>query len=652
MTSGADVSDKVTMTRSWSGRADLEELFWDGQVVARPEGVTLCDRVVIADEIGRVIERFMGYADTAFEELTATTWARKTFQVPEPAMKDVSICIAGHRLRGRGKLAGSFNGVPFVFPARINCKWYSDWVILPAPGPLRRGRNELILHTTGSLVWRLYVEPCHLPNRSARSIDAGLNWDDEHLTSGGFVDGEYTVRLSGKRLADEGVVTSPPIQVVPDGGAVAPAGRVTSVGFSANVHTPIEIRLGTGPWLDRPGVWTAWRSLSQPSVRALERDLDTPGPRFIQWRVRLRPRANRAPVLKKARLNVALEPSCRGPLPPIEVDGPATVLPGRHFAHQGTSPRLALIRKHFKLDQVYALGRSEWDSLLCLAAWVGHHASNRVHDPMLLPAQYELLHTLELGHARRTTVMCGQLAFATVQVAAAFGHTGRVVLRGNHLVTEFWSTSHRKWAVVDPMDQVWIAEKKRMSWTGGYGGYYHAGDGVPLSAIELGGIRGKVARRHFVWSTQDFEERAVTVSRDLRWYRKEISYPERNNYTDCSEPVFSADVFRFSGHLKYRHLDKPLMPWYWLYTARRGDVEWTVGETSAFLTATSAGRVCIQLRSQLPNTVGFQITPAGSREVEVSGDVYHWRVRGPTGITIQAVNALGQTGPGTDCRLA
>ena len=656
------------MTRSWDGPEQLEELFWSTEIVRIPDGLTLSDHCVVADEDGDVVEQFMGYADTAFEEITAATWARKTFDVPGPKIKDAVICIAGHRLRGRGKLAGAFNGVPFTWPARINCTpWYSDWVLIPAPAPLRKGANELILHTTGTLAWRLFIAPSMFPNRSARSADAGLTWDDEHLGLGGFIDGEYCIRLSGKRVADQGVVTSPPIQVVPDSKAktgtgtsgakrrracprfpVAPAGRVASLDVRTNCTSRVEVRLGTGPWLDRPGVWTRWGKLSASAARALERQLPGPGPRFVQFRITLTPGQRSAPVLKRVRLVAGLQPAADVPPPLVEIDKPPTVLSGRPFAHQRSSDKLAYLRKKYRLDKIFGAGRDEWDGLLRLAAWVGHYCGHRVKRVDLIPRPvYEVHSILELGHAKRTPVYCGGLAFVLVQLGAAFGLTGRVICRGNHLVTEFWSPVHQKWAVVDPMDQCHDPKTGEIKvWTEGFGGYYCRGDGVPMSAIELGAARGKVTRRHFVWKSGRYRTRPATVARDLRWFRREISYPERNNYTDATEPVFRADVFRYSGHLKYRRPGQAVMPWYPKFTSRRGDVEWTVGETSVFLTAMPGGEVLVQLRSQLPNTAAFDLGPLG----RINPDATTWDPAATDTLSIRAVNTLGQVGAATTWR--
>jgi hypothetical protein len=641
---------KRRMSRTWNGPEDLEGLFWSGRIARARDGLTLDQHCVIADELGRAVEEFMGYAETAFEEVTPTTWARKMFQVDNPDVRDATLCVAGTRLRGRGTLAGTFNGAPFTWPARANCRpWYSDWVLIPAPAPLREGENELILHTTRSLAWRLFVEPSVLPNQSARSTDAGLTWDDEHLGLGGFLDGEYVVRLSGRRPASEGTITSPPIQVASDDSSAPAVGRVGELKVTSNVRAGVHVRLGTGPWIGRHGVWTPWEEATPGAAAALEKTLAEPGPRFAQFRLTLTPNRRTLPTLRRVRLTASLEPAADRRPPAVEVEGPPTVLGGRHFAHQRLSKRLARLRRHFGLERVWAAGDDPWESLLHLAAWTGEYCSFREKGDLLIAARYDTLPLLELGHARRSRVMCGHLAFALVQLAASFGLTGRVLCRGNHLVTEFWSPVHRKWAVVDPMEPILERRTKRTVWTPGYAGFYHQG-GAPLSALELGEARGSVTRTNLVWRGPgrkgSRQGRRAMVEKDLRWYRREVSYPERNNFTDACEPVFFADVFRFSGHLKYRRPGRAVMPWYPTYTSRRGDLEWTVGETSVFLTALAGGEMLVQLRSQLPNTVAFDLGPLG----RVDGDTATWNPADTDTLTVRAVNALGQSGPPTVCR--
>jgi len=637
------------ITRSWRTPGELVSLFLSREIVQSSRGLTLSEHQVITDENGHVVDEFMGYADTAFEEISETTWVRKTFMVENPDIKDPTICIASALNPGNAtRLTGTFNGKPFSSQARFNCTpWYNFWTLIPVPSPLRKGANDLVLHTTGRGTWKLFIAPCPHPNRSARSVDAGLTWDDEHLGKAGFIDGEYCIRLSGQRTADHGSVASPPIQVRSD--SAAPTGRVRSLAVTAAGASTVEVRLGTGPWTDRAGVWTAWHKLSVPAVKRMEARLKEPGPRFVQFRIHLKSHNGRAPVLRSISLSASLEAAGGASAPAVAVRGPATILPGRSFAHQGASEKLAFLRKKFKLDRVFSAGKDPWDGLLRLVAWAGHFCTNRTNGVHLIPKPiYDAQQMLELGHEKRMAVHCGGLAYVVVQLASAFGITGRVVCRGNHLVTEFWSPVHRKWAVVDPMDNLRNPKTGKMNvWTGGYGAYYCGPDGLPMSAIELGNDRGKIRRRHFIWKTGAYRSRPATVARDLRWFRKEVSYPERNNYTDVAEPFFRGDVFRYSGHLKLRLPGLPEMPWYAKYTARPGDVEWTVGETSVFATTRSDGRVILQFRSQLPNTASYDLGPRG----QVEQDTYVWNPTKTGPLSVRAVNTLGQSGPETLCRM-
>jgi hypothetical protein len=635
------------MIREWQGSEQLDELFRNNDVVRSGNALTLDDHCVIADENGDAIEEFMGYADTAFEELSQTTWVRKFFEIDDPEIAEATLCIAGEKLRGSGTLAGTFNGVPFTARAAHNCApWYNYWVLCRLPAAPRRGRNELILHTTGSLVWRLFIVPSMLPNRSAKSIDSGLNWDDEHLGLGGFIDGEYVIRLSGKRFAAQGKITSPPVQVLPNRHTVAPSGRLAKLQVTADCPVKTEVRLGTGPWLDASGHWTPWTPLTSDTAGQLEKLLEAAGPRFLQFRLTLQRGRRGVPMLKRLVLRAKLDSATPSPPPAVKMVCPISVLPGRPFAHQRPSEKLQFYREHFELDKVFNQGTDTWDSLMRLAAWLGDYCTNRVNGVELIPNPvYETHFILELGHEKRTAVHCGALAFALVQIAAAFGLTGRVIFRGNHLVSEFWSPGHRKWAVVDPMDQLPNPQTGVVNvWTGGFGGYYVQDDGIPMSSIELGQARGRITRRHFVWKTGRYEEREATVPRDLRWFRREISYPERNNYTDATEPLFRADVFRYANHLKLRRPGQKPMPWYGHYTSRRGDIEWTVGETGVFLTALPNGNLLAQLRSQMPNTEGWVVNGKNQNH-----DSFQWDIQETRCLTVHAVNAWGQAGPDSQC---
>jgi hypothetical protein len=642
------------MTVKWQGPKALGELFRDVGVVKAGGGLTLGGHGVIADEQGRAVEEFMNYAETAFEEVSATTWARKQFVADAP-LRSARICIAGFPLRGSGKVEGTFNGKPFSVRGKCDKQWYSDWLIIPVPAPVKRGRNQLVIRTTGSLVWRLFIEPSLLPDRSARSTDGGRSWDSSHLGLGRFLDGEYVIRLSGQRTAAKGTVTSPALQVRADGCQVAAAGRVTSLGVKISAKLPVEVRIGNGPWAERSEHWSSWRSPSAAGLRAMERELGEPGPRFVQWRATLSMRTGRSKVLKSVELKVKLKRSADCSRLAVKVDAPVTVLPGRPFAHQRPNPRLEAVRRQYKLDRVWARGANDWESMLWLSAWVGNYCSYRHSGPFGKGTRYDLVEILEFGHAKTCKVLCGQLAFAFVQLACAYGQTARVVCRGNHLVSEVWSPLHRKWAMVDSMDQVLNAKTGKWIWTAGFGGYYHDGDGVPLSATEIGESRKKLRRKHLVWKTKKYASRAAEAARDLHWFRKELSWPERNNHTDCWEPVFWGDVFRYSGYLKYRRGTEGVMPWYSEFTSRRADVEWTVGEVAAFVTVVDADRLLVQMDSRMPNTVGFRIGKLPAAAATDSdlwpADSYLWAPqRSAEKLELRAVNAFGIEGPATRCQ--
>ena len=104
------MADAIQMHRTWRGGEDLEALFWSSGVVLHRGALTLSDHAVVADEIGRVVDEYMDYAGTAFEEISLTTWVRKRFEVGRRPPHEGRLCLAGYPLRGRGRLAGTWNG--------------------------------------------------------------------------------------------------------------------------------------------------------------------------------------------------------------------------------------------------------------------------------------------------------------------------------------------------------------------------------------------------------------------------------------------------------------------------------------------------------------------------------------------------------------
>ncbi|HSI32675.1 MAG: hypothetical protein ACAI43_02885 [Phycisphaerae bacterium] len=138
------------------------------------------------------------------------------------------------------------------------------------------------------------------------------------------------------------------------------------------------------------------------------------------------------------------------------------------------NPKLKQLRERYKLDEVVAAGKDEFDKQVLLLDW-----SNRQFKKFGKPSSkargaMDVLAAIDDGH----TFFCAHYADVLVSAAASLGWYDRplALRRPDHLgegstehtSTEMWSNVHRKWVMMDPTFAMY-AEKA----------------GVPLSAYEL-----------------------------------------------------------------------------------------------------------------------------------------------------------------------
>src|SRR5208283_289578 len=143
------------------------------------------------------------------------------------------------------------------------------------PALLRRGRNDIILQTSGRVMIARDDEfalgsltRTNSPGRSAKSTDGGKNWDFHHLGPDGKLEGEYGVRVFLEHYLSHGSLTLPvmdagnlegkalaapvtktgPINIAVEGES-GPAGRLLVRARSGDTFVPTEKH------------WTDWQEL-------------------------------------------------------------------------------------------------------------------------------------------------------------------------------------------------------------------------------------------------------------------------------------------------------------------------------------------------------------------------------------------------------
>src|SRR5260221_515018 len=117
------------------------------------------------------------------------------------------------------------------------------------------------------------------------------------------------------------------------------------------------------------------------------------------------------------------------------------------------NPKLHQLREQYKLDQVIAPGKDEFDQQILLMDWSHRRFKKFGHPSSASSGALDILKAIESGH----TFFCKQYAEVFVSSAASLGwvdrplalrrHQGVAKIGGSteHSVTEIWSNQHGKW---------------------------------------------------------------------------------------------------------------------------------------------------------------------------------------------------------------
>lgn len=613
--------------------------------------VRLAKSVLLADEIGA----------TDFTQgltLTDRVWAQKTFDLNAREAESAELILFGDAadIRFNGERLGKTERVPS-----------SGWrrVAVP-PKLLRIGANEVELRGPGSLL----IEPTAKPGRSARSSDAGASWSAAEVGLKGPGPGEFLVRLRLGRHPKAGRAESPVIDLWPVTEGIARPGRLGTIKALAIAKPPEGttlrplVRLGPTP---EPGDrWTAWAPIDKAFA-------PPPDARWAQLRFELataRPLAS--PALSKFTLDYEFTVDA---LPPGRVRrvsiGQAPALPvSVPFANQEPSARLDRLRKRHRLDEVIAPGKTEMEQLVLLRHWVRnqwHTAWEGTAAGWMPP--WDALTILDSMDRPDCLTMCTHYAAVYTQCCLALGWTARHCILDHHCVSEVYVNQYRKWVMMDAGNS-----KDRPDCT-----LHFERAGGPLSALELHqAVRaGKTADLTVRFTPPALMEKLVPLCRPapppktkpeprpesvpatelgkypvcgLENYRR-YAFPPRNNYLSSLLPgelyqgwsEYFYDGYCWVGDSPDRPERSPEYSRH-LTPDRPQDIDWPLNWTRAHLSATSAGKVRVDLETRTPNLLRLEVQQGTEWKPTPAG--FDWALApGKNVLAVRAVNTFGRPGP-------
>jgi hypothetical protein len=317
----------------------------------------------------------------------------------------------------------------------------------------------------------------------------------------------------------------------------------------------------------------------------------------------------------------------------------------RFYFDSSDNPKLRELREKYRLAEVIASGRDEFDQQVLLMDWT-HQRFKKFGRPTS-PAQDALgiLAAIEEGH----TFFCAHYAKVLVSAAASIGWVDReLALRrhqgvakdgsSEHAVTEIWSNQYGKWVMLDPTSNLYLEK-----------------DGVPLNAFEI--------RQE--WFYHEGRDLVFVVGKDRKRYRKAdlpIVLKTFAGFGDLAINPDELDKYGFIGYIPNTNLLDAREDYGQMFITKDAlcagtrwhqrlapsnpavDPYFPINQAAlSFLPGEDGLQVRIQTLT--PNFQAFEIE-SGSEQWTTAQGVFPWKLKlGLNELRVRSVNRFGVRGP-------
>jgi len=622
---------------------------WKIDVTTSPGDVTLLKTELIADE--------MGVTTGNMEEIViGETWVKKEFFLDDvEADKGVLLIHWNERSTDALKEKDFFlwvvvNNNPIKLYFDMDRMLTGGWIRCDVPVEfLKPGINTVILKNETEHEFIISVETSRIPNRSAKSIDAGKTWDYNHLGKGDFIDGEYLIRLRLARYPSKAEIKSDFIELASlvTENLIKPNIKLKEVNIVLNKETPpgtaltLHVRGGSSPAY-HPDTWTHWQEIAQLTPDVLEKW------QFFQWRVELQTENHKiTPVLKGVEISVqmdVIDKHDKGMK--VVLDENQKIIRGYyHYTYQDANEyRLGVLRERYNLDEVVGGCSTEFEQCRTLAFWVrsmwrdgwGKY-NNDLHTP------WDALITLELAPQHKAAGMCFVYANTFVQTALSVGLQARGVILDHHFISEIWSNEYKKWVTFD------IGNSGRALYAA-----FHERDGMPQNTLETH-ILVNNGKMNELWVVPVGIHKKVNATEApgnhlLGPYEieKRFGIPLRNNYLTSwlpGELEHGFTEYQYDGYLWWKDSTIPKYEEYTYHSSHPRDFYWTLNQAQIFLQAgDQKDDINVIFDTETPNFENFQVRIDGKEWTDSSSE-FLWSLHsGDNTIEAKPVNKFQKDG--------
>jgi hypothetical protein len=651
---------------------DTKRFLLSPEVVVDPKdgSLRLAHSVLLSDELGAT-----DFHQT--EQLTDRIQAKKVFVLDRPEATEAELFLFGsaREIFINGKAVSNIQKL-------TSTGWTRAKV---APGSLKAGDNEVILKGG-----QLLIEPGK-PGRSYKSIDFGKTWSRQTLGKNQQA-GEYLIRLRLGRYAARGWAQSQVLDLwATNRASIAIPAKLVMLAGPAEVgkgqpqgtKVTALVRTGSTPWPDDKH-WTDWIALGKsytPSGAAS-------GHRWAQLRFKLETTRSQA-TPRITGFGLAYEMEQLAPVPKGHLSIPMgsgltpLVRGSTPFTYQAPSPRLELLRKRYKLDQVIAAGKTEMEQLMLLRHWVRNqwHTAWGSHPASWMPP-WDALMILEAKDQPDCLTMCTHYAAVFTQCCLALGWNARHCILDHHCVAEVWVDEHGTWVMMDPGNS---ASRPDCN-------LHFERDGKPLSArqLHLAQRSGKTDGIKVRFTPAKLAEQIASLCRPapqfkgkpparpdeialaelpkypvcgLENYRR-YAFPGRNNYLGSLYPgeLYQGwSEYYYDGYFWVGDSpDEPrISPEYSrsLSPDRPQDVDWALNRTRIHLCHTARpGELQVDLETHTPNLARLEKSSKAGKEAkpdwQETPSRFVWKLQaGENVLYVRSVNRWDRRGAVAEVRV-
>ena len=308
------------------------------------------------------------------------------------------------------------------------------------------------------------------------------------------------------------------------------------------------------------------------------------------------------------------------------------------------NPKLKELREKYKLDQVVAAGKDEFDKQVLLNDWV-HVQFKKFGSPSANPkGALEILKGVEEGQ----TFFCAHYADTLCSAAASLGWVDRTLaLRRHkdypgagapeHSTTEIWSNQHRKWVVIDPTANMYVEK-----------------NGVPLNAFEI----------RTEWFSHDGKDLVFSIGKERKKYKKSdlpIFLGRFAGFGDLTVPANEMEKYGFTGYVPNTNLMDAGPDYGKMFIVKDAlceakwhervnpanpavDCYFPIGQAAISMTP-EAGKLKVSIKTMTPNLKEIRVR-FDDGEWRLMTDAFSWGIHaGSNTLEAKTLNQFGVEGP-------